>query len=99
MLASKSSFSKLNKVCKNRKRSIAFLFRKWSLKGLVFVLCFSLVALPVLAVSTGSERHKDTRDYCMRVSDVTVGLQELDGLSESEKLDLVESASNYKMYI
>jgi hypothetical protein len=35
----------------------------------------------------------------MSVCDVTVGLQELDGLSESEKEDLVESASNYQMYI
>ena len=84
-----------NKICSR----VAFLFRRWSLKGLVFVLCFSLVALPVCAVSTGSERHKDTRDYCMSVRDVTVGLQELDGLSESEKLDIVESASNYRMYI
>ena len=64
-------------------------FRKWGLVGLVFMLCSSLVAVNVSAASTGDENHKDTRDYCMIVNDVTVGLQELEGRSESEKEDPV----------
>lgn len=100
MLTSKGLFLKNNKFPKNKKRSrISKRFRKWSLVGLILVLCFTLAVLPVFAASSGREHHKDTIDYCIRVHDVIVGLQELEGKSESEKIEIVESASKYSIYI
>ena len=89
----KNKFHK-RKICSR----IAFKLRKWGVVGLVFMLCFTLTASPVFASSTGDEHHKDTRDYCMIVHDVTVGLQELEGRNESEKTAIVESASEYNIH-
>ena len=99
MLASIGFFTNKNKSRKNKLRSrIARKFRKLSLAGLAFTLSFSLLGANVLAASTGGENHEDTVDYCMIVHDVTVGLQELDGISESEKEAIVESASDYYIH-
>ena len=88
-----------NKFHKNKKYSTtAFRLRKWRVAGLAFVFCIILMSLPVYAASTGEEHHMDT-SYCMRVHDVTVGLKELKGKSESEKASIVESASGYVFYI
>ena len=56
------------------RRRTSIEIRRWSLVGLVFALCFSPGSMPVYAASTGDENHDDTRDYCMFVHDVTVGL-------------------------
>ena len=86
MFASVRSFSYKNKFRKNKMRSrIAVKLRKWGLMGVVFALCFSLIAVPVFAASTGAENHEDTEDYCMIVHEVTVGLQEWYGKIEAEK--------------
>ena len=69
--------------------------------GLSFlaVICLViLMAFPAYAARSGSGHHADTADYCMRVSDVTVGLSELSGLSEGEKQALVEKVSDYEIY-
>ena len=86
------------KFHKYKKHGTAFLLRKWGAAGLAFVLCFMLISSPVNAASTGVEHHKDTYDYCMRVHDVTVGLQELEGKSESENAAIVQSASACIVY-
>ena len=89
-----------NKFHKNTKYGrAAFTLRDWRVVGLAFVLCFMLMPFSVYAATTGSEHHKDTRDYCMTVHDVSVGLQELEGRSESQKEDRVESASKYRFYL
>ena len=79
VLASIGLNSNKNKSRKSiMRRRTAIGFRRWSLVGLVFALCFSLGPMPVYAASTGDEHHDDTRDYCMFAHDVTVGLQELE---------------------
>ena len=99
MLKSIGFYSNKNKFRKNKMRSrISSKFRKWGLVGLVFMLCSSLVTVNVSAASTGDENHKDTRDYCMIVNDVSVGLKELEGRSVSEKEAIVESASDYYIH-
>ena len=45
------------------RRRIAIEFQKWSLVGLVFVLCFSIGSVPVHAASTGDEHHDDTKKW------------------------------------
>ena len=88
-----------SKFHKNKRhRGSAFKLRKWGTTGLVFVLCLVLLSSQVYAASAGSKHHQDTIDYCMTVHDVSVGLQELNGKSDSAKSAIVESASGYVFY-
>lgn len=67
--------------------------------ALVFVLCFVMAfSIPADAAEKGFSHHEDTWDYCMRASNVTVGLSELQGLDDSQKQELVERTSGYAFY-
>ena len=88
-----------NKIHKRSKSSrTALRLRKWGVAGLAFVICFMMLSSPVYAATQGSGYHKDTRDYCMIVHDVTAGLQELEGKSVAEKEVIVEAASEYSIH-
>lgn len=73
--------------------------RKKAAAALVFMLCFIMAfSIPADAAEKGFSHHEDTLDYCMRASNVTVGLTELQGLDESQKQELVERTSGYAFY-
>ena len=79
---------------KKRKTGI----KRTGISVLAVICLVILMAFPAHAAGSGSRHHADTADYCMRVSDVTVGLSELSGLSEGEKQALVEKVSDYAIY-
>lgn len=73
--------------------------RKGTAGALVFMLCFVMAfAVPANAAEKGRQHHMDTYDYCLRVSNVTVGMSELQGLDNGQKQALVERTSGYAFY-
>lgn len=87
-------------ICRCRAvKGLAAVIQRGMAAALVFMLCFFMAfTVPAQAASSGSERHEDTQDYCLRAHDVTVYMSELQGLDAGQKKALVENASGYAFY-